>query len=96
MERFRRMKTLQTFAAVHGTVHNHFNQERHLISRDFYRERRSAALAESRNLQFRWWFRYCVQQWTQRRSSALAPRQKGESDERRQKGAQRTRSDATH
>ena len=34
MERFRRMKTLQKFAAVHGTVHNHFNQDRHLISRD--------------------------------------------------------------
>jgi putative transposase len=48
MERFRRMKTLQKFAAVHGTVHNHFNQERHLISRDLYRERRSAALAEWR------------------------------------------------
>ena len=48
MERFRRMKTLQKFATVHGTVHNHFNQERHLISRDLYRERRSAALAEWR------------------------------------------------
>ena len=46
MERFRRMRTLQKFVAVHGTVHNHFNQERHLISRDLYRERRSAALAE--------------------------------------------------
>ena len=48
MERFRRMKTLQKFAAVHGTVHNHFNRERHLISRDLYRERRSAAQAEWR------------------------------------------------
>ena len=48
MERFRRMKTLQKFAAVHGTVHNHFNEERHLISRDLYRERRTAALAEWR------------------------------------------------
>ena len=48
MERFRRMKTLQKFAAVHGTFHNHFNQERHLISRDLYRQRRSAALAEWR------------------------------------------------
>jgi putative transposase len=48
MERFRRMKTLQKFAAVHGTVHNHFSQERHLISRDVYRKRRSAALAEWR------------------------------------------------
>jgi putative transposase len=36
--------------AVHGTVHNHFNQERHLISRDHYRERRSAALAEWREV----------------------------------------------
>jgi putative transposase len=50
MERFRRMKTLQKFVAVHGTVHNHFNQERHLISRDLYRERRSAALAEWRTV----------------------------------------------
>jgi putative transposase len=50
MERFRRMKTLQKFAAVHGTVHNPFNQERHLISRDLYRERRSAALAEWREV----------------------------------------------
>ena len=48
IERFRRMKTLQKFAAVHGTVHNHFSQERHLISRDLYRERRSAALAKWR------------------------------------------------
>jgi putative transposase len=46
MLRFRRMKTLQTFASVHGTVHNHFNQERHLVSRTTYKERRSAALAE--------------------------------------------------
>ena len=32
MLRFRRMKTLQKFASVHSQVHNHFNQERHLIS----------------------------------------------------------------
>jgi putative transposase len=48
MQRFRRMKTLQKFSSVHGTVHNHFGQERHLISRHLYRERRSAALAEWR------------------------------------------------
>ncbi len=50
MLRFRRMETLQTFASVHGTVHNHFNQERHLVSREIYKERRSAALAEWRNV----------------------------------------------
>ena len=48
MLRFRRMKTLQKFTSVHASVHNHFSQERHLISRDLYRQRRSAALAEWR------------------------------------------------
>ena len=46
MLRFRNMKTLQKFASVHAQVHNHFNQERHLVDRQTYRERRSAALAE--------------------------------------------------
>src|SRR6201996_4395006 len=50
MLRFRRMKTLQTFASVHGTGHNHFNQERHLVSRTIYKDRRSAALAEWRQV----------------------------------------------
>ncbi len=46
MARFRRMKTLQKFTSVHATLHNHFNQERHLVSRKTYKQRRSAALAE--------------------------------------------------
>jgi putative transposase len=46
MLRFRRMKTLQKFASVHANVHNHFNLERHLVDRQTYKERRSAALAE--------------------------------------------------
>jgi putative transposase len=50
MLRFRRMKTLQKFVAVHASFHNHFNQERHLVSRDIYKERRSAALAEWQSL----------------------------------------------
>ena len=48
MLRFRRVKTLQKFAPVHARVHDHFSQERHLISKDLYRQRRSAALAEWR------------------------------------------------
>lgn len=47
MQRFRRMKTLQKFSSVHAQVHNHFNQERHLVDRQTYKRRRSAALAES-------------------------------------------------
>lgn len=50
MLRFRRMKTLQKFASVHANVHNHFNQERHLVDRQTYKLRRSAALAEWQSL----------------------------------------------
>jgi len=48
--RFRRMKTLQKFASVHAMFHNHFNQERHLVDRQTYRTRRSAALVEWQSL----------------------------------------------
>ena len=44
MLRFRRMKTLQKFSSVHAQVHNHFSQERHLVSRQEYKQRRLAAL----------------------------------------------------
>ena len=46
MLRFREMKSLQKFASVHASLHNHFNSERHLVDRTTYKERRSAALAE--------------------------------------------------
>ena len=48
MIRFLRMKTLQNFASVHGSIHNPFSQERHLVSRKIYKERRAAALAACR------------------------------------------------
>lgn len=50
MLRFRQMKSLQKFASVHASMQNHFNSERHLVDRQTYRERRSAALAEWQNL----------------------------------------------
>lgn len=34
MQRFRRMRSLQKFVSVRSSVQNHFNQERHLYSRD--------------------------------------------------------------
>jgi putative transposase len=46
MLRFRPMRTLQKFASVHANVHNHFNHERHLVDRQTYKQRRSAALAQ--------------------------------------------------
>jgi len=50
MQRFRWMKSLQKFAFIHANIHNHFNSERHLIDRQAYKNRRSAALAEWQNL----------------------------------------------
>jgi len=50
MQRFRQMKTLQKFVSVHASFHNHFNQERHLVDRQTYKIRRSAALAEWQSL----------------------------------------------
>jgi putative transposase len=50
MLRFRRMRSLQKFAAVHASVSNHFNQERSLSSRPLFKANRAAALAEWRGL----------------------------------------------
>jgi putative transposase len=50
MQRFRRMRSLQKFAAVHSSVRNLFNLERHLYSRDNFKFNRAAALAEWRGL----------------------------------------------
>ena len=50
MARFRDVKTLQKFAAAHASIHNHFNHDRHLNRRDVFKQNRSAALAEWRQL----------------------------------------------
>jgi len=44
------VKTLQKFAAVHASIHNHFNQDRHLNRRNIFKQNRSNALAEWRQL----------------------------------------------
>ena len=46
MARFQDIKTLQKFAAVHASIHNLFNLERHLNRRHIFKLSRSAALAE--------------------------------------------------
>jgi putative transposase len=50
MLRFRRMRTLQKFASIHASVHNHFPTERHLLNRDHFKQSLAAALAEWRGL----------------------------------------------
>ena len=46
MGKFRSHKTLQKFASVHASLHNHFNRERHLTSRKTYKQNRAAASTE--------------------------------------------------
>ncbi len=48
--RFRRMKSPEKFVSVHASLHNHFNSERHLVDRQTYKTRRTAAWAESQSL----------------------------------------------
>jgi putative transposase len=50
MARFRDIKTLQKSTSAHASIHNHFNHDRHLNRRATYKENRSAALAEWREL----------------------------------------------
>ncbi|HKJ63327.1 MAG TPA: DDE-type integrase/transposase/recombinase, partial [Hyphomicrobiales bacterium] len=50
MPHFREVKTLQKFASVHASVHNHFKQDCHLTRRQTFKQNRAAALAEWRQL----------------------------------------------
>jgi putative transposase len=50
MAEFRDIKTLQKFATVHASIHNHFNLDRHLNRHDIFKQNRSAALVEWRQL----------------------------------------------
>lgn len=44
------MKTLQNIAAVHASIHSHFNQGRHLYNRVDFNLNGSASMAEWRQL----------------------------------------------
>ena len=50
MSKFRDIKTLQKFASMQASIHNHFNRERHLISRGDFMVKREADLVEWQRL----------------------------------------------
>jgi len=50
MSRFRRMRSLQKYASVHSSVHNHFNHQRSIERRASFKTLRDAALREWREL----------------------------------------------
>ncbi len=41
MSKFRDVKTLQKFASVHASIHNHFNLDRHLNTRETFKQNRA-------------------------------------------------------
>ena len=50
MLRFRHMRSLQKFVSIHSSIFNHFNNERHLNSRETYKVQREAALVKWQQL----------------------------------------------
>ena len=48
MSKFRDVKTLQKFASIHASIHNHFNLERHLTPRETFKPNHAAAMAKLR------------------------------------------------
>jgi putative transposase len=52
MARFRDIKTLQKFASVHASIHNHFNQDRHLNRREIFKQNRSVICSEQSTTEY--------------------------------------------
>jgi len=50
MLQFRLERSLQKFASINASIFNHFNMERHLISRDTFKVQREATLLEWQQL----------------------------------------------
>ena len=50
MAKFRSVESLQKFASIHSSIHNHFNKERHFYNREIFKLNRSVALTEWREL----------------------------------------------
>ena len=50
MAKLRTSKSLQKFASLHASIHNHSNHERHLNRRHIFKQDRATALAQWRQL----------------------------------------------
>ena len=46
MQRFKTVATLQKFVSYHSQIYNHFNHQRHLESRQSFKQKRTTALTE--------------------------------------------------
>jgi len=50
MNKFRSMKSLQKFTAIHSTFLNHFNHQRHIETRDNFKKLRQESVASWRQI----------------------------------------------
>ena len=50
MSKIRDVKALQKFASIQASIHNHFNLERQITSRETFKQNRATTLAEWRQL----------------------------------------------
>ena len=55
MQKFKSYAMLQKFTIYHAQIYNHFNHERHLESRQSFKQKRKTALIE--------WFNFCAAWW---------------------------------
>ena len=52
MQRFKTVAAFHKFVSYHSQIYNHFNHERHLESRQSFKQKRTTALTE--------WFNFCA------------------------------------
>ena len=52
MQKFKSYAMLQKFTSYHAQIYNHFNHERHLETRQSFKQKRATALTE--------WFNFCA------------------------------------
>ena len=55
MQRFKTVAALQKFVSSYSQIYNHFNQQRHLESRQSFKQKRTTTLTE--------WFNFCAAWW---------------------------------
>ncbi len=51
MAKFGDIKTLQKFAAIHASIHSHFNHDRHINRRDILKQNSADEHAEWRQIE---------------------------------------------
>ena len=60
MQRFKAFAALQKFSSYHSQIYNHFNHQRHLESRQSFKQKRTTALTDWSNFCAAWSLTWCA------------------------------------